>query len=1144
MPEEELDKFKTLMYAYHANALNHPEDSRAYDFVIPDNIRPYIKEHLPIFDKAHSPHRQEHLDAYLTNFYRQFRDRWNAEYVQLYNQIKDDPGVLAGIQSSSGQERGLQEQVTAIIQEARETNAALPKLLNKKTGEPIPEDDEGKSIVPEGVETERNKARKPVGSKGRDPRWVEQLRKQTERRIVEGFAHEEFQHIRNVFGPQKIDELLSEHVGRRTYDEAIATNVPPKPSGGTHIPITVSGILRDALIPSLPVRVQFPYDRFRQEVGQNATVKNENWLDEDGIDPKDPPTAWLWFREHEEALQAMADKAGYPLDYMLTTNGASIFDDTGRISSGRLKNWLDKNGFVHTPTKDVVGRYKGSTIPDQLVPKDDTPVPTSIIDLYRTGLEAMANQQKALLVRQRGEFGQPEYISVEGLTQKDKIQNISQTPEMQELLQRIYGDPRYGTSELTSEGMVLPSIESRDLNPEGVPREAFERELWEESGASPTELNQPQVSIDKEGNAYWDLSGTLVYQKENKNELDISRIYMRYKNFIDKFDLRYIDTSLDAEGVETGAEGQIKYFARKDSEGVERIYKNPDPFESDENAAMITRQRFNPFTQRWEKPEYKPVWQDDANAFAYLSDMYDLVMQLADVHDQLQIPLPGLLSRRTDRLIVDYASGLQGTLENFKSYPLDLDPKNPVINGRALKGYFPEDYFENQFKGVQPPTSAKDINIQLTGLRKYLDDHPLETKGKTKAQHEEAKQVDIAIRAYVADLEHAAERFKIPDPEFLSQIQLGTVGKQFALDNRIIDEDGTFLPFDDKGNVDDKVVDFIEPLMIRRRIDGQENHVLLSDNMLNNHNVIDPIPLDEREFGMQKPTLDLLNTLQEWGKQMAANGEDTPAIQAFSNLFEADGSPNYAAIRNVFQDQIVRSTDGREHLRLGRPHENLTSPERRPGILTWMHDQWDNYFDHPDAELAKPGYSQAQEFNWRNGKAINAYVNEGVQRIINKGDEELLVDVGDDDLPPQESPDEVPEWNKASYEEILDQIREGAVTPEALDDILKKPDGSWAFHLAGAEADPTKDEVNELQQLRDALIEGGHDNVEETVKSYDGGGKYTPPEPPPEPAQAAAQPEPAPNISKDPPPTVPPIKGISDEGTQMGFNMDINEENE
>ena len=54
-------------------ALNHSSDVDAYDFIVPDNLRPHIERLVPILDANYGGHTRDHLDSYLTNFYRQFK---------------------------------------------------------------------------------------------------------------------------------------------------------------------------------------------------------------------------------------------------------------------------------------------------------------------------------------------------------------------------------------------------------------------------------------------------------------------------------------------------------------------------------------------------------------------------------------------------------------------------------------------------------------------------------------------------------------------------------------------------------------------------------------------------------------------------------------------------------------------------------------------------------------------------------------------------------------------------------------------------------------------------------------------------------------------------------------------------------------
>ena len=109
-----------------------------------------------------------------------------------------------------------------------------------------------------------------------------------------------------------------------------------------------------------------------------------------------------------------------------------------------------------------------------------------------------------------------------------------------------------------------------------------------------------------------------------------------------------------------------------------------------------------------------------------------------------------------------------------------------------------------------------------------------------------------------------------------------------------------------------------------------------------------------------------------------------------------------------------------------------------------------------------------------------------------------------------------------------------------LNDMLKKPDGTFKFHL----------DQDELTQLHDALTEGGHSDVEDTVKKYDGAEKWQPEKI--EPIEETESPtnltipnvepnvETDPNIAPSSNPLTDTIPGLN-EGTQM--DMFDNEEN-
>ena len=1008
LPQETINKFTALMYRYHNEAIAQ-DNVNTYDYVVPEVLKDYIKRNLPIFNAQHSGHEQEHLDSFLTNFYRQFKKGWEERYSVVYESVKNDPVIQGGI----GDERGLAAQVEAAVKQERERLGLSP------TGNPIE---------------------------------LRAFRRKKERELIEDYGQAEFEELRTAVGPEIIDEMLSEQHGRLGPTGAIERQLSPKalpePVGGTHIPISISGVLQDALIPTIPILAQFPIQRF--QTGKRMAVIDEGIYeeidDEGNSKPLAVPIPWLWIREQAEYLEAFARSTNQPLARVLK----DMIDEDGLVTTGLIATWLENHKFIgqqgrsgdHSPSYEdgTVNKFKDSTLPNKLVPHPEKAVVqvgpklegkekniqqfrNAIVDINKT---REIQQQKADLRRQ--ELGIADYSAIPGDTSTQRLKNISQTPEIQELLNSIYGSPE-------DLGILTGAV-----GPEGV-RRRQEENLIDIAGLDKDETVMPQREQTEEGEFYWDLS----YMGEDVPF--VTGLYARLLKFADGFTPR--TTAI------RGPDGEwlrdnYDQFTGYDDEGNELIYRQPDPDTDDPTSEELQ-------VMQEAGLDFSPRMLDDANTFTLMDNIFRLIDHLREVHISQRMELPYALTRKPG-MVPLVPGDLDESIKNLSDKPLDANPEDPTVMIQDLEEHFPEEYFkdyDNKFMGLKSPASAKDIATQISGMRKYLKS-ALEIGSTVRQDNQDFNEIIDAVRSYINDLENAAQEFNIPDIDVVSKFMLQSKGKEHALEQRIINEDGTFNLFDVNGNVDATTRAFLSPIYAERRTPVGKDTVVLRDVVLRNTNIIDSTPTEERHINIQEPVMDVLKTLNAYGEQFD--------YAPFKHLLKPDGSVNYGAVRNLMGMEITPSSSGLERLLIGKPQDpNSKRDTYKPGILAWLHNHWSEITDGAGERPSR--YARDTETSWASGNSINTHLRSIIDR---EGTAQPIEEVD------EPSEQEVLSWDEDRYKDYLSKVEDGAIDPDELDDILES-DGVVKFQL----------DQDEIADLRAALDKGGYENKEDILKKYD-----------------------------------------------------------
>ena len=396
LPNETLQKMQGLMDLYHNTALEH-EDEDTYDFKVPENVRDYIKENLPIFSDVHSDHSKAHLDAFLTNFYRNWKREWNSAYRKEFDRILSDPT----------HETDLANQVAKAVQTARQKNRELPE-----------------------------KEREPDSL---DAKWVRDLRDKVRRTLVEQADPSAFTKLRKDVGLNIIDNLLSEDNAKFT-EVSIAQTVggrthylPPEPRGGTHIPVSVGGIWKEDLIPTIATLALFPIERFSGP-GATSLSADASYTDDTGT-PIPISTAWFWMREHAPYFEAIARHRGVSIEEAIND---MLHEDTGKINVTRIGEWLHSNGFIGNRggiaakfwTAGLVEPFKeaSNTLPAELVANPELrPVRTSKADLARVAVANFRtfNEEEEKTLQETGGIADFRYLPGENY-----LEDASKLPEM------------------------------------------------------------------------------------------------------------------------------------------------------------------------------------------------------------------------------------------------------------------------------------------------------------------------------------------------------------------------------------------------------------------------------------------------------------------------------------------------------------------------------------------------------------------------------------------------------------------------------------------------------------------------------------------------------------------------------------------
>ena len=1030
LPDDILTAFQNVMLELQ----QHDSQNPVSKYNMPEEMRPIIQELLPIFDQLGDSHEQTHLDDFLLNFYRQFKQRFASEYSQLRRTPlrQDEVGTRMG----DDKERFYGHD------------------LNEMTLRGVTAD---KRIGHEEEETEEREGVEVLGQSKYDPNFasVGALEQFSERSLLD-----------------IIDEMLSKEEG-----QALRQTIGEEPAfiGRTNIPLSIEGVLNEQAIPKIPVLLQFPIDRFRTGERISTTLHPEYGV---------VPTVWLWFKEHANYLTAMSEQSKLPLTKMLSMPDGkggftNIIDAKGKITLESMREWLAAYNF-RVPIAGAgatVPSYKGSTLPDGfIIDETHMAVPTSRTDSYRRAFRDVKNRESDVLGQVSDLEQMQNFFKVEGETTADKLKAISQIPEIQEYLNSLYGsaEQAFG-SELVSgyqniqydpvTGAVLRDEEGEPVT-DPVLRGTMESQLINLSGLQDNDLLKPRIGQDEEGNPFWDISGTVLSDDEPEGDHPfISRLYARLHDVLEQFEPEFYDARMEyyidpTKPVERMSEGQVQKFTSKspgeDGEKVE--YTMPIPEAQDE-----------------EHRAYDPEWQDKANMFYTLSDMFQLIRYLRDIHVQNQISLPGFITRNPDRFYLDHGS-LRDTIENFTAAPLDPSSDDPTVMIDDLVNHFPADYFKNYEEdtmGLKSPTTAEDIAIQVSGLQKYLDSKKGETRVYAESEQlEEERRIESTITGYIDDLKQISRQFNIPNIDEVGTFSVQARGRKHAEKENMVNEDGTFRLFDNAGNVDGITRAFLQPLYTLRGMAKQDDElaVLLTNRMLDNAGIFTGASESQEIVPtITKEVRGVLKTLQRYGEQQAEHGE----TNLFSSLFTPDGDINVASLVNLLREGDdhpylkFNPKTGGYSLPMGKAHPDGThrdpsSANYSPGIMGWLHDRWENYFS---TEGIPERYTRGSkgEPTWASGRRINDHI----ESIIDRGPREFDVGVGTS----TEEGGGIDAFT-VDFETMLSSIQDGTSEDPLADlkTILENEDGStWSL------------DMNDFTQLHSALTEGGYDNINEVL---------------------------------------------------------------
>ena len=990
LPDDVLQQFETVMHELQ----NYESKNSKYRYEIPEEMRPIIHEVLPMFEHEDNNHSQEHLDDFLLNFYRQFRHRFIAEYNQITSQGYQLSQLIEG-----------------------ETEGG-PKLRR---------------------EPERDREGTYLAQRG----------------ILEEFSERSLLDI--------IDELLSAEHG--TLDEESRVPAPFR-IGRTHIPLSVEGVLDEQAIPKIPVAFQFPIDRFRTG-GRISTTTDPEYGEEK------VPTFWLWLRDHAEYLEAMAEIRNQSLSNLLTPNtgekksnviSEDIFDEEGnlkvpggKVIQGAMQTWLSEFHFVngldstHMENRELEF-YRGSRLPDGFIP-DDRAMPRegTRSDFYRKAVHQVNKDKEAAMIRPTVESQQIQNLfQIEGATLDERLKNIGKDEDIQQLLTALYGsaEQSFGSELIAEEREIqydpqtpfaLRDEEGRPIT-QPVLRGKKETQLLESSGLHKEDMLMPNVSVDEEGNKFWDISDERGGSEEGDMRF-ITRLYARLSKILDEFESEFYDVRLHYDP-ERGAEGQVQRFTSKQpgESGRRAIYQMPTPEEQDETHSS-----------------YRADALDDANAFNTLVNMFQLMGYLEDIHKQNSLPVPVFLYRNPTRYIIEHGN-LRATLDNLNDHPLSLAENDPVAMVMDLKEHFPDGYFDNYEKeadisteGLKTPNNelhpyklAEDIAIQIQSLQKYLEN---------MSAFDDTKHI---IEAYLLDLEGLAEEFNIPNIDDHVNFMLGNKAREFAQENNIVDEDNNFRLFNENGEVDMVTRDFLKPLYTLRNqqiASGKDSQIInLTDRMLRNSGVLEPSTIPTSDIVMEDRVKQIFDVLKEYGQERTKVGEDNP----FAKFFTSEGDINTTALMHEFMKggridpQYIRLDPNTGGYKLLMGQASATG-EHRPGILGWLHDEWNSYFDN---RFPKPDNFGQRRFS---GEQIKEEIRSIIERVSQP------IDVGDENMETS--------FN-IEFESLLETLKEGN-SKNPLEDLksLLEPEDQSKWRL----------DMNDLTQVNIALQAGGYADIDKTL---------------------------------------------------------------